>query len=54
MNNLCNRPVYRKGTKRTKANKPTAKQLARWQRLKDFGCSVQGCLSRVLETHQCV
>lgn len=38
--NLTGQSVYQKGQKRTKANKPTQAQYARWERIRALGCSV--------------
>ena len=40
--NLTNRPVTPKGQKRTKGNKPTQAQYARFERIRERGCSVCG------------
>jgi hypothetical protein len=42
MSNLTGRPVVAKGIKRTKGNKPTQAQYARFERIRERGCSVCG------------
>lgn len=42
MSNLTNRPVIQKGQKRTRDNKPTQAQYARWEHIRALGCSVCG------------
>lgn len=49
MSNLTGRPPYQKGSAKKKSKDPTAKQRARWERIRALGC----ILTRLSIPHAC-
>lgn len=49
--NLTGRPVYVKGAKPKRSNRPTKDQQERWERIRALGCIVCGAYAKI---HHCL
>ena len=54
MANLTGQAPYQKGQRlKKKANRPTAKQRERWERVRALGCIITWCQERPVTIHHC-